>query len=182
MKSVNRAYSSIVLCSLATLLLTGCGGIKVDRLVPEDIAVSKARFAQSLHIVEPVGGQKSVFGVQDYIENGEMHGALMGAFEEAQMFASVSSTGPADLELHCEIIEVAASGGFDMTFAFVTQYWIIDTRSGEEIWRKGINARNEERLRDTWSGSSRAVKALEGAVQNNIERLLEELSKSNLGQ
>ena len=67
-----------------------------------------------------------------------------------------------------------------MTFAFVTQYWLVDTRTSEEVCRKGINARNEERVSETWSGAARAVKALEGAVRDNISRLIEELAKANL--
>ncbi len=169
-----------VLLSIAALLLAGCGGIEVKDMVPESTNTTGKRFEQSLKIVEPIGGRKSVFAVQDYVENQEMHETLMGAFEKANLFASVTDSGSADLELHTEIIEVAPSGGFNMTFAFVTQYWLVDPTSGEEIWRKGINARNEERLSETWSGSARAVKALEGAVRDNISRLIEALASAEL--
>lgn len=170
----------VVLLATMTILLAGCGGIEVKEMVPDSTNVSGKQFEQSLKIVEPIGGQKSVFGVQDYVENYEMHGALLGAFEDAKLFSSVTDSGSADLELHTEIIEVAPSGGMNMTFAFVTQYWLVDSKSGEEIWRKGINARNEERLSETWSGAARAVKALEGAVRDNISRLIEELAKADL--
>lgn len=169
-----------ILLGIAALLLVGCGGIEVKDMVPESTDTGGKRFEQSLKIVEPIGGQKSVFGVQDYVENQEMHGALMGAFEKANLFASVTDSGTADLELHTEIIEVAPSGGFNFTFAFVTQYWLVDPKTGEEIWRKGINSRNEEKLSETWSGSSRAVKALEGAVRDNISRLIEALTNEEL--
>lgn len=172
-------YSTTFL-AIASLVLAGCGGIAVKDMVPESTDIGGKHFEQSLKIVEPIGGQKSVFAVQDYVENPEMHGALMGAFEKANLFASVTDSGTADLELHTEIIEVAASGGFNMTVAFVTQYWLVDPRSGDEIWRKGINARNEERLSETWSGSARAVKALEGAVRDNISQLIEALASEEL--
>ena len=178
-KNIDCGYS-IIAMAIAALFLAGCGGIEVKRMVPESTNTSGKHFDQSLKIVEPIGGQKSVFGVQDYVENQEMHGALMGAFEQASLFSSVTDSGTADLELHTEIIEVAPSGGFNMTFAFVTQYWLVDTKTSEEIWRKGINARNEERVSETWSGAARAVKALEGAVRDNISRLIEELAKAEL--
>ena len=169
-----------ILPVVAALLLAGCGGIEVKDMVPESTNTSGMRFEQSLKIVEPIGGRKSVFGVQDYVENQEMHGALMAAFQKSNLFSSVTDSVSADLELHTEIIEVAPSGGFNMTFAFVTQYWLVDPKTGEEIWRKGINARNEERLSDTWSGAARAVKALEGAVRDNISRLIDELAEADL--
>ncbi len=169
-----------VLLAVVALILAGCGGIEVKDMVPESTDTGGKRFEQSLKIVEPIGGRKSVFGVQDYVENGEMHGALMGAFEKANLFASVTDSGTADLELHTEIIEVAPSGGMNMTFAFVTQYWLVDPKTGDEIWRKGVNARNEEKLSETWSGAARAVKALEGAVRDNISRLIEALASAEL--
>ncbi len=67
-----------------------------------------------------------------------------------------------------------------MTFAFVTQYWLVDTKTSEEVWRKWINARNEERVSEIWSGAISEVKALEGAVRDNISRLIEGLAKANL--
>ena len=180
MRNASRVRFQTGLVGITVLALAGCGGIDTKRMVPETTNPTGQRFEQSLKIVEPIGGQKSKFGVQDYVENPEMHSALMGAFREAGLFSSVTDSGAADLELHTEIIEVAASGGFDMTFAFVTQYWLVDPKSGEEIWRKGINARNEEKLKDTWSGSGRAVKALEGAVRTNIQRLIEALAKADI--
>jgi hypothetical protein len=158
----------------------GCSGINSKRMVPEQGERSAPRFDYSLKIVQPVGGQKSVFGVQDYVENGEFHDALMNTMTGSGLFSSVTDKGGADRELHSEIIAVAPSGGYNMTFAFVTQYWIIDPATGDEVWRKGVNARHEVKVTETWSGSARAVQALEGAVRKNLQRLVEELSNAEL--
>lgn len=78
------------LFAVVTLALAGCGGIDIKRIVPENTNPAGHRFEQSLKIVEPIGGQKSKFGVQDYVENPEMHAALMGAFQHANLFSRVT--------------------------------------------------------------------------------------------
>jgi len=173
--STGYACFAIVLLAIA---LAGCSGIDTKRMVPEHSERSASRFDYSLKIVQPIGGQKSVFGVQDYVENGELHDALLNTMSGSGLFASVTDKGNADRELHSEIIAVAPSGGYNMTFAFVTQYWIIDPANGDEVWRKGINARHEVKVSETWSGSARAVQALEGAVRKNLQQLVEELSSA----
>ena len=98
MTDVVRTRLRIILLTSAMLAMSGCGGIEVNRMVPEATNVAGQRFEQSLKIVEPIGGQKSKFGVQDYVENPEMHGVLMGAFQNANMFSRVTDSGSADLE------------------------------------------------------------------------------------
>ena len=172
-------YAWAVIAFLA-IALAGCSGIDTRRMVPEQSAQPAPRFDYSLKVVQPVGGQKSVFGVQDYVENRELHDALLNTMTGSGLFASVTDEGKADRELHSEIIAVAPSGGYNMTFAFVTQYWIIDPTTGDEVWRKGINARHEVKVSETWSGSARAVQALEGAVRKNLQQLVEALSDAEL--
>lgn len=165
---------------MLAVVLAGCSGIDTKRMVPEHSERLAPHFNYSLKVVKPVGGQKSEFGVQDYVENGELHEALMNTMTGSGLFAIVTDNGQADRELHSEIIAVAPSGGYNMTYAFVTQYWIIDPTTGNEVWRKGINARHEVKVTETWSGSARAVQALEGAVRKNLQRLVEALSEAEL--
>ena len=164
----------------ALMLLAACSGIQVERMIPTTAAEASQRFDYTLKIAEPIGGRKSQFGVQDFVENHELHAALMGGLAGSGLFANVTDTGAAHRELHSEIITVAPSGGFNFTYAFVTQYWIVDSHNGEEVWRKGMNARHEVKVSESFSGSARMIKALEGAVRKNIEQLIAALSEAEL--
>ncbi len=170
------SYKVVLLVCIVGLFLPGCSGIQVERMVPGIVADHSPRFKYSLKIVEPVGGQKSVFGVQDYVENPELHAALLDTLASTNFFRSVTDSGIADRELHSEIVAVTASGGLDTTFSFGVRYRVIDPETDEEIWRKEINARHQVKLSETLSGSARAVYALEGAVRKNLAKLVQELA------
>ena len=175
-----KIASAAFLTAVVSLVLSGCGGVKVERMVPDLSEVSVNPHAYTLTVVRPIGGQESVFMMQDYVENDQYHAVLIETLRNANLFSRVDSNPPADRELYSEIIDVFASGSIDYTFTFEVRYWMINPATGEEVWRKGIRTEHEVRMKEQLSGAKRAVEALEGAVQKNLTQLVTELSNATL--
>ncbi|MDJ0741039.1 MAG: hypothetical protein QNJ91_15090 [Gammaproteobacteria bacterium] len=78
--------------------------------------------------------------------------------------------------MHGEIITITTEGGVSPLHAIVVQYWLVDARSGDEIWRQGINTRHQVKWNEAFAGATRIIRAVEGATKKDLTRLVQALS------
>jgi hypothetical protein len=177
---INKTLPSVnaLLISLV-LLLSGCA-ISAKGLIP-DPPVQPQRQIQKTVMVMPIeGGHASKFGREAYITNEQYHEALRQALIDAKVFSRVVDSGPADLNLHSEIITITTEGGVSPFYALVVQYWLTDPATGEELWQAGINSRHQVKWNEAFAGGTRVIMAVEGATKKNLTRLIEALAASDL--
>lgn len=161
------------------LLLSGCA-ISAKGLIP-DPPVQPQRQIQKTVMVMPIeGGHASKFGREAYITNEQFHMALRQALIDSKVFTRVVDSGPADLNLHSEIITITTEGGLSPFYAIVVQYWLTDPETGAEIWQTGINSRHQVQWNEAFAGGTRIIMAVEGATKKNLTRLIEALAASDL--
>lgn len=165
-----------LLPAVLVLLLTACG-IKTDGLVPDPPVGVTTAFDKRIRVMPVQGGRASSFGREAYITNPQYREALYRALSDARLFREVTLEGPADWQLHSEIITISTEGGVSPLYAIVVQYWLVDPASGEEIWRKGINTRHQVKWNEAFAGATRIIRAVEGATKKNLTRLIEALSR-----
>lgn len=165
--------------AMLTLLLTGCA-IKTDGLVPDPPVGVETRLDSSVRVMPVAGGRSSSFGREAYITNEQYREALYRTLADAGLFREVVLDGSADWQLHSEIITITTEGGVSPLYAIVVQYWLVDPRSGEEIWRKGINTRHQVKWNEAFAGATRIIRAVEGSTKKNLSQLVIALSRAEL--
>ncbi|MCB1802025.1 MAG: hypothetical protein KDI82_10100 [Gammaproteobacteria bacterium] len=180
MNPLCRCRICCLLALVVTLLLTGCS-IKTDGLVPDHPVAVTTRIDSSVEVMPVQGGRASSFGREAYITNAQYRDALYRALSDARLFREVTLDGPADWQLHSEIITISTEGGVSPLYAIVVQYWIVDPASGTEIWRKGINTRHQVKWNEAFAGATRIIRAVEGATKKNLTGLIEALSREAPG-
>jgi len=168
-----------LLGSLLLLLFAGCS-IKTEGLIPDQPAVSSRLIDKTVKVMQVEGGHASKFGREAYITNEQYHDALRQTLVDSHVFSHIVESGDADWELHSEIITITTEAGFSPTYAIVVQYWLVDTKTGEEIWNKGINTRHHVNWNEAFAGGTRIIMAVEGATKKNLTHLVEALSSSDL--
>ena len=174
----SRSVVGAVLATLA-LLQTGCA-IKTDGLVPDPPVGVETRLDSSVRVMPVAGGRPSSFGREAYITNAQYREALYRTLVDAGLFREVVLDGDTDWQLHSEIITITTEGGVSPLYAIVVQYWLVDPRSGDEVWRKGINTRHQVKWNEAFAGATRIIRAVEGATKKNLTQLVTELSRADL--
>lgn len=173
--SENRTAVLVVV----SVLISGCA-ISSDGLIPEEPVPVTRQIDKSVKVMPVQGGRASSFGREAYITNEKMHSAIVQALIDSDLFKDVVSEGDADLHLFSEIITLSTEGGLSPLYAIVMQYWMEDPRTGEEVWRDGVNTRHQVQWNDAFAGGTRVIMAVEGATQKNLTALIEELDKSGI--
>lgn len=176
--SLRRTAVGLLLTCTA-FLITGCS-ITAAGLIPPEVPRSTSPIDKSVKVMPVEGGRGSTFGREAYITNEQYFEALHHTISESGVFSSVVDSGNADMELHSEIITITTESGLSPTYAIVMQYWLVDTASGDEVWRRGINTRHQVMWNDHLAGATRIIKAVEGATHKNLLRLTEYLEEAEL--
>lgn len=161
------------------MILSACS-ISSEGLVPDKPATAVRSIERTVKVMPVEGGRASRFGVEAYITNEQYYAALRQTLIDSHVFAGVSDSGKADLDLHSEIITITTEGGMSPSYAIVVQYWLVDPATGREVWRKGINTRHHVEWNEAFAGGTRIIMAVEGATKKNLARLVEELAASDL--
>lgn len=161
---------------VAAIAILGACGITSEGLSPKNLAKAKLRIDKTVKVMPVVVGPKH----EAFITGQQFHQALSRTIASANMFSHVVDSGAADLELFSEVVTVAHSGGISPSVAVVVQYWMVDPRSGRDVWRKGINTRHRVQWNEAFAGGTRGIMAIEGATQKNLVRLIEELEAAGI--
>lgn len=174
-----RTALTCALWPAVAIIATGCA-ITSEGLAPAEPVRPARQIARTVRIMPVEGGRASTFGREAYITNEQYHEALSRTLADAKVFAAIKKDGSADLELHSEIITITTEGGISPAYAIVVQYWLVDPATGQEVWRKGINARHQVQWNEAFAGGTRIIMAVNGATQKNLTRLIEALAALEL--
>jgi hypothetical protein len=150
------------------LILAGCAGLKVSRMVPE-VKPAGPSLQQSIEIASVTGGSKGYFGGYEQVDNDMFREVLHEALTNASRFSRV---GPnADLKLSVKILHQHQTS--ESLTVYIGEmdvfYEIRDARTNELLWRDRIASK---RGASGFSGSKRTVTARERTVQENLRRFL----------
>lgn len=179
MQARARRYAGTLLLIALLLPLAGCG-IKTDGLIPDPPVAVTTPIDKTVRVMPVLGGRGSTFGREAYITNEQYREALFRTLQDAALFRGVTQSGDAELQLHSEIITITTEGGTSPLYAIVVQYWLVDPRAGDEIWRKGINTRHQVQWNEAFAGATRIIRAVEGATKKNLTRLVKALQQAQL--
>jgi hypothetical protein len=168
-----------ILSLLLALLLSGCG-ISTKGLIPDPPLKPARHIDKTVKIMPVQGGHESKFGREAYITNEQYHEVLSQTLKDSGIFTNVVESDGADLNLYSEIVTITTESGVSPLYAIVVQYWIIDPKTDEELWSKGINSRHQVKWNEAFAGATRIIKAVEGATKKNLIQLVEALAASDL--
>jgi hypothetical protein len=178
---MNRRFSlEASAWAAASILLSACAGLTVDRMIPPMTVEPAPRFAMTLHVMPVTGAEPQQFGGPALVSNEMYRDALVATLRKSNLFASVQTRQTADCELHAQI--VAHGQGPTLTYrsAMVVQYRLVQSGTGAELWSQGFNSRHEVGVSQALAGARRTVEAQEGSVRDNLAQLIEALSKAEL--
>ena len=179
MQNNNHNHSAWLLFTTLILLIAGCS-ITTEGLIPDQSLETRRQINKIVKVMPVEGGHASKFGREAYITNEQFGEALQQTLADSRIFNRVIESGDADWDLHSEIITITTEAGISPTYAIVVQYWLIDERTGEEIWRKGINTRHHVNWNEAFAGGTRIIMAVEGATKKNLTQLVHALERSDL--
>jgi hypothetical protein len=174
----NHRTTPLLIAALA-LLIAGCS-IKTEGLIPDQPVEAGRQIDRTVKVMPVEGGHASKFGREAYITNAQYGEALHRTLVDSRIFNRVVESGDADWDLHSEIITITTEAGVSPTYAIVVQYWLVDEKTGEEIWRKGINTRHHVNWNEAFAGGTRIIMAVEGATKKNLTQLVQALASSDL--
>jgi hypothetical protein len=162
------------------LVLTACGGLVVDRMIPPTEAASAHRFNGVLHVMPVTGARPAQFGGPALVSNEMYREALVTALRRSNLFRGVETEKSGDYDLHTDFVAQGQGVGLDYRSAMVVQYRIVQAQSGAELWKQGINSRYEVTVSQALSGATRTTMANEGSARENLAQLISALSTARL--
>ena len=182
-------YAKIMLLALV-LSVVGCG-LSSENLIPDTTNLGATTIEKVIKVVDVQGAQESFFGGPAMITDEEYKEALVNSLGKSKLFREVRTDGDSDLDLYAKIIvhgqadDAVGSIGVlefiaDYTSAMVVEYRIIETKTGEEIWKKGFSSRHKVTVAQELGGAARTIKAQEGSVKKNLSQFLRSLSELKL--
>jgi len=174
-----EAVVKLMMSACATFLLASCA-ISTKGLIPEPPVSGVRQIDKQVQLMPVQGGRSSSFGREAYITNEQYRDAMRQALLDAGSFRVLADEGPTDWQLFSEIITITTEGGVSPMYAIVVQYWLVETDTGNEIWRKGINTRQKVNWNEAFAGGTRIIMAINGATKKNLSGLIEALSKADL--
>ena len=133
---------------------------------------------KSIVLGQVFGGQESdpLFTGVIRVDNIDFSGALKRALINSRIF-NYNDNSP-DLILKVNILsQEVPMAGIDMKVTISVMYFLIDSKTKEEVWSKQITTDYTSYLSEAFNGQKRLVLALEGAVRENIIVFLNEVSK-----
>lgn len=167
-----------------TLVLTGCGGLAVTRMIPQTSIEPTPRFNVVLRVMPVTNAKVQQWGGPALVSNEIYREALVSTLRKSNLFRRIETEQPGDLELHADFVAhgqgTRGAVGLDYRSAMVVQYRIVETASGSELWSQGFNSRHEVAVSQAFSGAARTIEAQEGSVRDNLAQLVKALSAAEL--
>ena len=172
-------YAKAVIIAFLFIMLQGCATpAAVNEMIPQHLTtLSAPRCNKILRVLEVTGGKKTNPMTFASIENEGFGQALLIALQDSGLFMKVGTEPAGDLALKAEIISQELMPGLTMTSVLFVHYSLIDTKTSEDIWKENILSQYDAPLREAFFGPTRAQRAHEGAVRNNLEQLIKKLAK-----
>lgn len=177
MKSRISPFLPIIMLIIAN----GCSPAgNIANMVPK-ISEAYPQSTKSLKLGAVSGGAEPSIWDGPRIYRNSFEKALALALEEAKLFRQADSAGNSDYVLNALIRgQDQPSMGLSMTSTLAVIYTLVDSGTGDEVWKKEIYSDCTASFTSSCIGSARLAKANDGAARENIRQLLDELSKLGL--
>lgn len=178
-KSARQAMVFLVM-ALSCLLHLGCPSAmtpQVVNMVPRVDNRISARTTQPVEVLDVYGGEESdPMWKGSRIDRASFRKALTKALFDAGYRIFESREGQPVYQLSARILDqVQPAAGLNMTAALRVRYTLTSLVDAGFHWDKDVSSAYTAKLGDAFVGAERLNKANEGAVRENLERLLEEL-------
>lgn len=178
----NRLPMKVISALALSALLAGCGGLAVNRMIPQTAVESAPRFDAVVRVLPVTNAKVQQWGGPALVSNEMYREALAATLRKSNLFKGVETENSGDYDMHADFVAHGQGPGLDYRSAMVVQYRIVQTGSGTELWSQGFNSRHEVSVSQAFSGAARTVEAQEGSVRDNLAQLVEALSKAELSR
>jgi len=163
---------------LACLNLAACAkNPEVTAMVPEAPGSLPAASDKTVAIILAEGGEDTNPFIAPSLGNAGFRKALHLALEGAGLFRAALLDQNADYLLYPEVITQELIPGLKMTAVLDARYRLIEAWSRKKLWEDRILTIYDADLGEGLYGLTRARAALEGAVRENLKKLVQRLAK-----
>jgi ABC-type uncharacterized transport system auxiliary subunit len=167
-------------CAVLLALLGGCAS-PADRAAMEAGPVVRAQVPKGDSVQITVsGGQETGALDPSSIADADLKAAVEASILKAGLFGSVSRI-PADYTLYVRIIELQRPlMGGNFTVKLELAWQLIRISDQKIMFRTSIRSSHRTTMSESFAAVTRLKMAVEGAVKENIETFLKELSAAQL--
>lgn len=145
-------------------------------MIPLDIGSSARNATKTIQVMPVTGGEKTNPMVYSRIEDEGFEQALNGTLQRSGLFKEINPLTKADYVLYAAIIGQEIQSGLSASTILFVNYKLIATATKEEIWKENIVSQYDAQFDETFYGPERARRGNEGAVRDNLKKLIARLS------
>ena len=158
------------------LLAVGCAsGAKPEAMVPADFAVT-TRHPFPV-VVEVTGGKETNPLWKSDISSDAFEKAVEAAIRNTGVFSGIVDHSNATYRLDVKLVKVMTPNvGFDMTVTVVTEWRLVETRTGATVFEEYITTPYTATVGDAFVAITRVRLANEGAARDNIKEGIRRIS------
>ena len=163
---------------LACLNLAACArDPEVTAMVPEALGSPPAGSEKTVAIIRAQGGEDTNLFIAPSLGDAGFRKALHLTLERAGLFKGAYLDQNADYLLYPEVITQELIPGLKMTAVLDARYRLIEAWSKKKLWEDRFLTVYDADLGEGLYGLTRARAALEGAVRENLKKLVQRLAK-----
>jgi len=149
--------------------------MQVDPKLAVRAGASKSPLRNNVAIQDVTGGKETNPAWVSNVSSINFERALEGSLHEAGFLAPNRQAGAYTLVANLQSLEQPLFG-LDMTVTATVQYWLVQRGSGKEVYARTLVTPYTTTFSDAFAGVERLKLANEGAIRNNISRLLDDLN------
>jgi hypothetical protein len=174
----NDKIKTILLAAFFIAFAYGCaaGPPEARHMVPSADYSGFNFSGKTLKVAEVKGGEKTKPMNVPTIDNEGFQEASVNTLKKSGMFKEVSTNREGDYELMAEIVSQKWQPGLPGNVTLFIHYRLIDTESNQVFWKETIFSQYSASMDDAPFGLERAKMSTEGAVRDNLTKLLRKLS------
>ena len=166
-----------VIVALWVTILTGCAApASIDRMsVSLPISKTNPALKNNIGVSDVTGGRETNPMWTSQVSSEGFRSALEKSLENTQMLSKIVSAGKYQLTADLSRLDQPFIG-LDMTVSATVRYSLVETKTRKEIYTRVIQSSHTASFSDSVLGPERLKIANEGAIKNNIQVLIEDLS------
>ena len=156
-----------------SLLMYGCAsGPTASSMIASVKTQSQVVADGSLVVGEVTGGKETNPMLVSSIDNESFREALYKSILSAGLFQETLLEGDEGYFLDTEIISQEVKSGINMSATILVRYELYKKNEHKPVWSENIFSQHEASFEETFYGVKRAQLANEGAVKDNITKLI----------
>jgi hypothetical protein len=172
-----KKIATAFLMAATLAFISGCAsGPQVVSMIPTLDTSPRTSTKKSVEIVDVTGGEETNSLGLSSIDSKSFKEALMKTLEQSGLFEELVPNQRGDYQLHTQIVSQELLAGFTITTTLLVRYKLIETHSDEVLWKENIFSHYDAEFSEALVGVTRARKANEGAVRDNLSQLVGKLT------